>query len=144
MKVMTLFTLTGFLIILVTFSFVTTNDPASDSREPQDSQVVHEQLAEGDSTDDALDESESREQTPPAPEQVEITGTFLTWHAVRDDDIDSYRIYKVGEDGDEHVASIAQNERKTYTVEELTQFDYYVTSVTEGGTESEPSEIVSP
>lgn len=77
MKVMTLFTLTGFLIILVAFSFVTTNDPASDSREPQDSQVVHEQLAEGDSTEEVLDESESRQKAPPAPEQVEITVHFL-------------------------------------------------------------------
>lgn len=40
-------------------------------------------------------EKEIKQEAPPAsPENVEVTGTFVTWHAVRKEKIMGYRIYK--------------------------------------------------
>ncbi|WP_100012725.1 class F sortase [Lentibacillus sediminis] len=79
---------------------------------------------------------------PAAPENVEISGNFVTWHAVRDENIAGYRVYRSEDDGEfEHVASISEHERKTYTDEEATEHRYYITAVNLAGQESEPSEI---
>ncbi|WP_373894706.1 sortase domain-containing protein [Virgibacillus natechei] len=86
---------------------------------------------------------EEKSDPPPAPDNVEISGDFITWHAVREENIAGYRVYK-GSDEDrefEHVASISTHERKTFTDEETGDHSYYITAVNIKGEESEPSEI---
>ncbi|MFB5660355.1 hypothetical protein [Alteribacillus sp. HJP-4] len=71
-----------------------------------------------------------------------VKKNFVTWHAVREDNVIGYRIYKEKEEGEfEHVDSISAHERKSYT-ESNNMGAYYVTTVDEGGLESAPSIIV--
>jgi sortase A len=74
------------------------------------------------------------------PSNVEVNGTFVTWHAVREDYVAGYRVYR-SKDGNnfEKVASISSHERKTYADPEASQYTYYVTTVDLEGNESEPS-----
>ncbi|WP_084599539.1 class F sortase [Pontibacillus chungwhensis] len=75
-----------------------------------------------------------------APQKVEVNGTFVTWHAVRDKDVIGYRVYRSA-DGEtfEKVASVSSFERKNYTDPDASEYTYYVTAVDENGNESEPS-----
>ncbi|QAS52993.1 class F sortase [Halobacillus litoralis] len=77
-----------------------------------------------------------------APANVSVQGTFITWHAVREDYVAGYRVYR-SKDGEsfEKVASISRHERKSYADPEASEFQYYVTTVGESGQESEPSPI---
>ncbi|GAK03978.1 hypothetical protein JCM19037_2346 [Geomicrobium sp. JCM 19037] len=144
MKVMTLFTLTGFLVILAAFTFVTMNAPDAEDEDVTSRPVAPERSVEDETTDSHSETAQEVSQPrPPAPENVEITGTFLTWHAVREDDIRGYRIYKGSGSNFEPVATVTQSERKTYTDDDIDQLDYYVTTIAEDGTESEPSNKVS-
>ncbi|MBH0164925.1 sortase [Fictibacillus sp. 7GRE50] len=82
--------------------------------------------------------------TPPeAPENVEVNGSFVTWHAVRKDNIVGYRIYRSEQkDGKfEQVGSISAHERKNFTDENAESYYYYVTSIDTLGKESKPSSI---
>ena len=83
---------------------------------------------------------QEEEQQLPAPDHVEVNGTFVTWHAVRDEKVLGYRVYrsKDGEDF-EKVASVSSYERKNYTDPDASEYTYYVTSVDKDGNESKPS-----
>ncbi|WP_212029809.1 class F sortase [Metabacillus lacus] len=80
---------------------------------------------------------------PKSPQNVQIQGSFLTWHAVRDEEIAGYRIYR-GDSAENfsHIKSISAHERKSFTIENLDSSVYYVTAVDVYGNESEPSQAV--
>ncbi len=97
----------------------------------------------------SLDEEKGKEKTQKdtnydikAPTNVEVNGTFVTWHAVRVDGVAGYRVYR-SENGEdfEKVASISEHERKTYTDPKASKYTYYVTTVYLDGTESAPSNL---
>ncbi|WP_157404688.1 class F sortase [Shouchella shacheensis] len=85
------------------------------------------------------EEEKTTSQDPPSsPTNVEANGTLVTWHAVREEGIVGYRVYREDADGSqEHVASISTHERKSYTDPEADEFTYSVTAVDENGQESE-------
>lgn len=99
----------------------------------QDRLVVYSKLKEP--------EMDQKDITPPA--KVQVQGTFVTWHAVREDYVAGYRVYKSkgGEDF-QKVASISKHERKTFVDAEASEHQYYVTTVNQDGQESSPSKIV--
>ncbi|WP_315906597.1 sortase [Priestia koreensis] len=77
---------------------------------------------------------------PDAPTNVKVSGSFVTWYAVRSDDVIGYRVYRDnGNGGFQQVASIAAHQRKTYLDEEASKHTYYVTAIDENGNESKPS-----
>lgn len=91
-------------------------------------------------------EKEIQKEAPPAsPESVEINGTFVTWHAVRNENIVGYRIYRGDKNGGnfEKVGSVSAHERKSFTDENAEKHTYYVTAIDAYGQESEPSEIAA-
>lgn len=78
---------------------------------------------------------------PSAPTNAEVNGTFVSWHAVREENIAGYRVYRE-ENGDfVQVASISAFERKSYTDPEAGNHRYYVTAVDAYNQESKPSNI---
>lgn len=91
-----------------------------------------------------LKEPEKEKKEIAAPTNVEVNGTFVTWHAVREDYVAGYRVYR-SENGEdfEKVASISAHERKAFSDPEADQYTYYVTTVDEDGNESKPSEKTS-
>ncbi|WYP25915.1 hypothetical protein NSQ54_16555 [Alkalihalobacillus sp. FSL W8-0930] len=85
---------------------------------------------------------EQKEVRPDSPTNMEIRGTFVTWHAVREDRIASYVVYRAGmNDEFEEVGRVGANERKTFVDADTARHSYYITSVDEAGRESEPSKI---
>ncbi|MGP1906773.1 sortase domain-containing protein [Metabacillus sp. JX24] len=82
---------------------------------------------------------------PPPPDTVEVNGTFVTWHAVREDTVAGYRVYRGDKNGEnfEQIASISALERKSFMDEKAAEHTYYVTTVDAFGQESEPSEIAA-
>ncbi|TGB01650.1 class F sortase [Halobacillus salinus] len=82
-------------------------------------------------------------ETVPSPTNVQVSGAFLTWYAVREDDIAGYRVYESRDGGEtfDKVASVSQHERKAYSEPKASEYEYYVTAVNKDGTESEPSTI---
>ncbi|GGF22216.1 hypothetical protein GCM10010954_21310 [Halobacillus andaensis] len=101
--------------------------------------VVYTELEEPAESDELDAASE-----PTPPDHIAISGSFITWHAVRVEGVAGYRVYK-SDDGEnfDHVESISAHERKSFTDEEAAGHTYYVTTVYLDGTESEPSESVS-
>ncbi|SDI47883.1 class F sortase [Natribacillus halophilus] len=98
-----------------------------------------------------LDEEKSdiEQEAPDAPTNVEVNDSFVSWHAVDNDDVAGYRVYR-GELGDdkgefEQVESVSVHERKRIsdTAADPSEHSYYITSVDIHGQESEPSEKVS-
>ncbi|MGI8316645.1 sortase domain-containing protein [Halobacillus mangrovi] len=79
-----------------------------------------------------------------SPTNVEVNGTFVTWHAVRKDYVAGYRVYRSA-DGEnfKKVASISAHERKTHSDPDASQYTYYVTTVDLEGRESAPSSRAS-
>lgn len=76
----------------------------------------------------------------PSPTAVEVSGSFVNWHAVRKDDVVGYRVYRSADGEDfQQVASISAHERKTYVDPEAGSHIYYVTAVDAEGNESAPS-----
>ncbi|RWZ59119.1 class F sortase [Halobacillus fulvus] len=77
------------------------------------------------------------------PTNVKVSGAFVTWHAVRSDNVVGYRVYESRDDGEtfEKVASISQHERKAYSESKAGEYQYYVTAVDQQGNESAPSSI---
>ena len=91
-------------------------------------------------------EKEIKKEAPPAsPENVEVNGTFVSWHAVRKGNIVGYRIYRGDKKGDnpEKIGSISAHERKSFTDVKAADHTYYVTAIDAYGQESEPSEITA-
>ena len=83
-----------------------------------------------------------KEMLPDSPTNVEIRGTFVSWHAVREERVVSYVVYRDGKgDEFEEVGRVAANERKTFVDAEASRHRYYITSVDEEGRESEPSKV---
>ncbi|MDQ0219722.1 sortase [Peribacillus cavernae] len=83
--------------------------------------------------------------SPKLPSHLAVSGTFLTWHAVRDDTIIGYRVYKKEQDGTfKQVGSISALERKSYTDPKALENEFYVTAVDLYGQESKPSEMTLP
>ncbi|WP_079477980.1 class F sortase [Halobacillus salinus] len=82
-------------------------------------------------------------ETVPSPTNVQVSGAFLTWYAVREDDTAGYRVYESRDGGEtfDKVASVSQHERKAYSEPKASEYEYYVTAVNKDGTESEPSTI---
>lgn len=93
---------------------------------------------------DVEDKDDSEEDTLSAPTNVEVNGSTLSFHAAQENHVAGYRVYRNGDDeNDEHVESISNHERKSYTDPEASHYSYYVTTVDIHGQEFEPSEIVS-
>lgn len=90
-----------------------------------------------------LKETEMNQADISPPSEIKVQGTFLTWHAVREDYVAGYRVYR-SEDGEsfEKVASISSHERKSFADPKASDYQYYVTTVNEDGQESAPSNIV--
>ncbi len=81
---------------------------------------------------------------PTAPTNVVVHEGHITFHAVREEGIVGYRVYRAGDDGEfEHVTSISSHQRKSYTDPDAPNYSYYVTSINAQGGESEPSEVAS-
>ncbi|MFG6147374.1 class F sortase [Halobacillus sp. B23F22_1] len=101
--------------------------------------VVYTELEEPAESEEPDADSES---TP--PDEINMSGSVLTWHAVRVEGVAGYRVYK-SDDGEnfDHVSSISSHERKSFTDKEAADHVYYVTTVYLDGTESEPSESVN-
>ncbi|MCP3032908.1 class F sortase [Halobacillus sp. A1] len=100
--------------------------------------VVYTELVEP----EQQEEEEEQELDIQSPTNVEVSGTFITWHAVRVEGVAGYRVYK-STDGEnyEKVASVSSHERKSFTDEKAADHSYYVTTVYLDGTESDPSEV---
>jgi len=80
-------------------------------------------------------------QKPAAPTNVAVNGTFVSWHAVREETVVGYRIYREENGEFKHVASISAFERKSYTDSEAQNYRYYITAVDAYNQESLPSEV---
>lgn len=78
---------------------------------------------------------------PEAPDNVVLSASQLSFHAVRDENVAGYRVYERNAEGeDQHIESIAVHERKSFSSPDLADGEYYVTTVDIFGQESEPSE----
>ncbi|CAM3876074.1 class F sortase [Alkalicoccus chagannorensis] len=88
-----------------------------------------------------LVEESAEEEPPPAPTNVELSGSTLRFHAVEDERVVGYRIYSGQEDERTLEASIATYERKTHTFGDLPDAALTITAVTEDGTESEAATV---
>lgn len=89
-------------------------------------------------------EKEIKKEAPPAsPENVEVNGTFVSWHAVRKGNIVGYRIYRGDKKGEsfDKIGSVSAYERKSFTDVKAADHTYYVIAIDAYGQESEPSEI---
>ena len=91
------------------------------------------------------EETVNPNEAPDAPTNVNASGNFLSWHAVRDENVVGYRIYKADQNGSyKQVESISSIERKSYTDENASNSSYYVTAVDIFGNESAPSKKFIP
>ncbi|WP_444685138.1 sortase domain-containing protein [Alkalicoccus luteus] len=84
---------------------------------------------------------EDEAEQPDPPENISVSGQSFRWHAVDDENVVGYRVYRELEDGTvELAASKAAYGRKSYSSEDVGELTHYVTAVTKDGAESEPSE----
>ncbi|MDX6152719.1 class F sortase [Marinococcus sp. PL1-022] len=106
--------------------------------------VVYTELTK-ESEEALMNDGDEASDPPPSPDNVSLQGSLVKWHAVRDEDIAGYRVYRQEEGGDDftRVASVDAHERKSYTETEEGAFTYHVTAVDTEGVESKPSEDVS-
>lgn len=77
---------------------------------------------------------------PPAPTEVKKSANTLSWHAVRDEAIVGYRIYKVEREKKELVTSVAAFERKSIAIDDQ-DATYAVTAIDMDEQESEMNEM---
>ncbi|WP_175074371.1 class F sortase [Terribacillus sp. AE2B 122] len=77
---------------------------------------------------------------PTAPTEVKKSASALSWHAVRDDAIVGYRIYKVEGEKKKLVTSVAAFERKSIAIDDL-DATYAVTAIDMDEQESEMNEM---
>ncbi|MEY8752252.1 hypothetical protein ACTHQ4_15610 [Alkalicoccobacillus gibsonii] len=131
MKKMTVFVLCGLFCLWSIYSY---------AKDFYDGEQVADESSNSHVQDDQMEEQ--KEERPDSPTNVEVSGTFVSWHAVREDRVVSYVVYRAGMDGEfEEVGRVAANERKTFVDPDASKHRYYITSVDEAGSESEPSEI---
>jgi sortase A len=92
---------------------------------------------------------EKNEQTlalPEPPTNAEYDLGSISWHAVQDENIIGYRVYKKGPEEKEfnHIASISAHERKNYYDQDAEKgSSYYITSVNIADEESVKSGVVT-
>ncbi|KIL51708.1 hypothetical protein KP77_12200 [Jeotgalibacillus alimentarius] len=101
--------------------------------------VVYTELVSEDEPSDPL-------KVTSAPDNVAYEAGSVTWHAVRNDTVIGYRVYKKSEQDPRfvHVASVSAHERKSYYDPDSAAGDqYYVTAVNLKKKESAPSEKVT-
>ncbi|WP_177201509.1 class F sortase [Bacillus sp. OV322] len=80
---------------------------------------------------------------PESPPDLTISGTFISWHAVRQDTIVGYRIYRKDQNGEyKYAKSVSALQRKSYTDSSAPKHQYYVTAVDLFGQESKPSKTI--
>lgn len=92
---------------------------------------------------DEVKQIEQKVDRPDQPTNVKVTGNFISWYAVRNENVVGYRVYRGTKDNKfKQIASISAFERKNYTDKNASKYEYYVTSVDQYGQESKPSEIV--
>ncbi len=100
--------------------------------------VVYTELVSEEAPSDPLKVTE-------APENVEVEAGSVTWHAVRNETVIGYRVYKKSEQDPRfvHVASVSAHERKNYYDPDAAAGEqYYVTAVNLKNKESAPSQKV--
>ncbi|MBB6448213.1 sortase (surface protein transpeptidase) [Geomicrobium halophilum] len=106
--------------------------------------VVYTELNEAQSD---IEQKNDSSNPPDSPTNVEVDGSFITWHAVDEEDIVGYRVYQgdsIEESEFEHVESVSPHERKRSPANhgDSTDSIYYVTAVDVYGQESDPSELI--
>lgn len=104
--------------------------------------VVYTELVD---PDPSQEETVEEEDLPTTPDNVEVLNSRVAWHAVQDEDVVGYRIYRKDQDSGEfeHVGSVSAHERKSYSDNDAASHVFYITSVDVDGNESEPSEETS-
>ena len=96
--------------------------------------------------DEEKSDIEQKPDTPETPTNVEVRDSFVSWHAVQDDQIAGYRVYRGSPDEEatefEQIESVSAHERKRISDTEVnsSEYSYYVTAVDANGEESAPSE----
>ncbi len=109
-----------------------------DSRHYLDRLVVYAELIEKDPAQKTIN-------APEAPTTVEFDTSSVSWHAVKDETIIGYRLYKksVGKEEFTLLKSVSAHERKSfYDDKALVGDQYYITTVNLEYTESNPSETI--
>ncbi|MBS2970498.1 class F sortase [Metabacillus sp. KIGAM252] len=87
--------------------------------------------------DDLVKQIETNAENPEAPTKVEVKGNLVSWHAVRDEKIIGYRVYRKNSNGTkEQVGSVSSLDRKNYLDPDSESSIYSVTSVDIYGQES--------
>ncbi|WP_273851501.1 class F sortase [Guptibacillus spartinae] len=85
------------------------------------------------------------DEVPDAPTNLSVSGNFLSWHAVRDENVVGYRIYKADAYGVyKQIESVSNLERKSFADPDASSSSYYVTTVNIFGNESAPSKKITP
>ncbi|MTH55440.1 sortase [Bacillus mangrovi] len=103
-----------------------------DNRTHEERLVVYTELRE-----DLVEQIETNAQKPDAPTKVEVNGNLVTWHAVRNEKIIGYRVYRQNSNGTkEQVGSVSSLDRKNYMDPDSESSTYSVTSVDMYGQES--------
>ncbi|WP_051314883.1 class F sortase [Alteribacter aurantiacus] len=105
--------------------------------------VVYTELVEPEIEEEVTEAETFEGVAPDAPENVVVQRDRITWHAVRDDSVIGYRIYRENKDTGhfDHIESVSAHERKSIRIERGEDGRFYVTAVNEEGIESEPSEV---
>ncbi|MEZ0481667.1 sortase domain-bontaining protein [Planococcus sp. SSTMD024] len=90
-----------------------------------------------------ISDSAMKEQAPDAPDNLKLTASALSWHAVRDDAVIGYRVYEEDlESGEsEQLATVSLFERKSIPLEADESKRYYVVAVNVDLKESEKAYI---
>jgi sortase A len=78
---------------------------------------------------------EKEPEIPPAPTKVKMSTNSLSWHAVRDERIIGYRVYKIRDNQKELITSVAAFERKSISIDDA-DAEYAVAAVNVDKTES--------
>lgn len=82
---------------------------------------------------------------PESPSNVKAAGSFISWYAVRNQNIIGYRVYKMEKNSGiyHQLASVSAYERKNIADTKMqADSSYYITAVDRYGQESAPSETV--
>lgn len=70
------------------------------------------------------------------PSNVKVSGELVSWHAVRNDAIVGYRIYRKEDGGWKHIESVSAHERKSIHDANAEENSYAVTAIHVSGEES--------
>ncbi|MBM7095182.1 class F sortase [Bacillus sp. H-16] len=104
--------------------------------------VVYTELIE---PEEPAEENTVEGEPPAAPGNVTVQHNRISWHAVRDEAVIGYRIYRENKETGafDHIESVSAHERKSIQSEGAADYAFYITSVNGDGLESDPSEIAS-